>query len=109
MVVAKGNRNKELAKRKRGEQTKLRWGKGKEQENTRKIIPAQPAWGDFISHKTDRCRILYNNVNTISYGSALADCSLLAENAVRRGRKLWVGRKQTSIGHTEILNGIAHR
>jgi hypothetical protein len=99
MVVAKGDQSKELAKRKRGEQTKLRWGKGKDPENTRKIVAVQPAWGDFMSHETDKCRILYNNVNTISYGSALADCSLLAENAVKRGAEI-VGWVETNIDWT---------
>jgi hypothetical protein len=74
-------------------------GKGNEQENTHKIVPAQPALGDFMSHETDKCRIMYNNINTISYGSALADCSLLAENAVRRVAEI-VGWVETNIDWT---------
>jgi hypothetical protein len=99
MVVVKGNWNKGLAKRKKGEQMKINWGKGREQDRTGKCIPVQPAWGDFMSHETDKCRVLYNNVNTISYGSALADCSLLAENAVRKGAEI-MGWVETNIDWT---------
>jgi hypothetical protein len=94
----------------RSRQTRLRADNGTlSSEFPKGVVKAEEAWGDLMSHQTEDCRILFNNVNTISYSTARADCCMIAERAIEKGAEI-VGLAETNINwtHRDLMAESTH-
>jgi hypothetical protein len=94
----------------RSRQTRLRAENGTLlSEFPKDVVKAEEACGDLMSHETEDCRILFNNMNTISYSTARADCCIIAETAIEKGAEI-VGLAKTNIDwtHRDLMAESTH-